>query len=263
MNTCTEGQPFGGNYDPLYRGIGLVGHPGQDWSCGWGSDITSRYAGLAYKVYSFEDTPNEDGFTEVDLIVDDGLECFEWQVGHLNPTIAPGIQVQVGGVIGTEANHGPVYAGNVQITVPMQKAGDQRGHHRHFQKRPIFKTKYPGSNQVLLGQDGRPYQDAQGSFYQVFDFENGYHGCVDPTLPVFHRQLSIGMSGYDVWVMQRILTQGGFFTATPSGYFGSVTEAALMNYQASKGLDMVGVAGPATRAALSQALQPLPDLSGN
>src|SRR4051812_22492030 len=109
MNTCSEGQPFGGNYSPLYAGIGLVGHPGQDWSCGWGTPIASRYGGVAYKVFSAADTPNHDGYTEVGIIVDDSFECFEWQVGHLDPTIKSGTIVQPGMTIGTEANHGPVY----------------------------------------------------------------------------------------------------------------------------------------------------------
>jgi hypothetical protein len=261
MNTCIEGQRYGGNANPLYQGGGLLGHPGQDWSCGWGTPITSRYSGLAYKVFTFEDTPDKDGYTEVDLIVDDGLECFEWQVGHLNPTIAHGVSVNRGDTIGTEANHGPVWSGNIQISVALQKQGDQRGHHRHYQKRPVFKTLHP-TDQVLSAQDGSAYKDANGYFYQVWNYENGYHGCVDPTLPVFTRTLSIGMSGYDVFVMQRILAQAGFFTLQASGYFGSATETALASFQLAKGLDMVGYAGPATRSALSQSLTALPDFSG-
>jgi hypothetical protein len=262
MNTCSEGQPFGGNYNPLYNGIGLKGHPGQDWSCGWGTPISSRYAGLAYKVFTFINTPDKEGFTEVDLIVDDGFECFEWQVGHLNPGIAPGTEVKVGDIIGAEANHGPVYSGNILITVPMQKAGDQRGHHRHYQKRPLFRTQHPNGH-LLAGQNGSTYRDDNGFYLQVWDWDNGYNGCVDPTVPVFNRQLSIGMSGYDVWVMQRILAQEGLLTAQPTGYFGSATETAVMEYQSAKGLGIVGIVGPATRAALSQSLMPLPELSGN
>ena len=107
MNVCAEGQGFGATANPIYNGIGLKGHPGQDWSCGWSTPISSRYAGIAYKVFAFHDSPNADGFTEVDIIVDDGFECFEWQVGHLDPSIAHGTQVNVGDIIGTEANHGP------------------------------------------------------------------------------------------------------------------------------------------------------------
>ena len=116
----------------------------------------------------------------------------------------------------------------------MQKNGDQRGHHRHYQKRPLVMT----------------------------DTNNGFNGCVDPTQPVFTRLLTPGMTGYDVYVMQRILVRHGFFTQEPTGYFGPVTTLALMRFQNAVGLSPVGVAGPQTRVALSQDLQPLPDLSG-
>jgi peptidoglycan hydrolase-like protein with peptidoglycan-binding domain len=81
-------------------------------------------------------------------------------------------------------------------------------------------------------------------------------------LPVFNRTLSVGISGYDVYVMQRILAKAGFLTAEPTGYFGPATKTALMEYQNSKSLEMVGYVGPSTRAALSQELQGLPVLSG-
>jgi hypothetical protein len=263
MNTCQEGQPFGGNANPLYNGIGLKGHPGQDWNCGWGTAIGSRYAGLVYKIFNAANTPNSDGFTEFDVIVDDGFECFEWQVGHLDPnlSIKTGSFVTIDDTVGTEANHGPVYDGDIAITVAMQKAGDQRGHHRHYQKRPLMKTKTP-SGHMLTGQNGVAYEDPQGFYYVVWDFSNGYNGCVDPTLPVFNRTLSVGISGYDVYVMQRILAKAGFLTAEPTGYFGPATKTALMEYQNSKSLEMVGYVGPSTRAALSQELEGLPVLSG-
>lgn len=233
MNTCNEGQPFGGNYNPYYNGIGLRGHTGQDWSCGWGSPIYSQYDGEAIVVWGPEDTPASDGYTCVTLLVDDGIECFEWQVGHLRPCISVGTKVAKGQLIGHEENHGPVYSGNIQITVAMQKADDQRGHHRHYQKKP----------------------------HVMADTKNGYNGCVDPTAPVFQRLLTVGMSGYDVYVMQRILTRAGFLKHEPTGFFGPLTLTALMEYQNSKSLLMTGGAGPMTRAALSQELQALPILS--
>lgn len=234
MNTCTEGQPFAANYNPFYNGKGLRGHTGQDWSCGWGTAIYSRYDGEATTVWGPDDTPAKDGYTCVTLLVDDGAERFEWQVGHLRPCISQGQKIAKGQLIGHEENHGPVYSGNVFITVPMQKNGDQRGHHRHYQKRPLVMT----------------------------DTENGFNGCVDPTQPVFTRLLTPGMTGYDVYVMQRILIRHKFFTQEPTGYFGPVTTLALMRFQNAVGLSPVGVAGPQTRVALSQDLQPLPDLSG-
>jgi hypothetical protein len=51
--------------------------------------------------------------------------------------------VAKGEVIGTEANHGPVYEGNMPITLAMQAVGDKRGAHRYYQKRPLTKISRP------------------------------------------------------------------------------------------------------------------------
>src|ERR1700680_3850971 len=112
MNQCTEGQGFGLNYNDSYAASGLKGHTGQDWSCGYGTPIHAPFDGLVYKVLTKEH-PSSDGsgFTGVFMIVDDGIELFEFLIGHCDPTVAAGTQVKKGDVIGTEANHGTVFSG--------------------------------------------------------------------------------------------------------------------------------------------------------
>src|SRR6185503_1517277 len=217
---CSEGQPFGANYNPLYNGQGLKGHTGQDWSCGFGTPITSLYSGIAYKVWTAENTPDPAGYTCVCILVDNGIEIFEWEVGHLNPSITQGSVVNVGDVIGTEANNGPVYAGNIPISVAMQKSGDQRGHHRHYQKRPFqYSLTDNDSSRYLLDPKSGLYDGPKG-YCKVFNGTNGYNGCVDPSLPVFQRDLFIGCSGYDVYVLQRFLVSKGLFTVEPTAFYG-------------------------------------------
>jgi hypothetical protein len=260
---CFEGQGFGENANPSYKTASLVGHTGQDWGCGWHTPIHSPYDGVVYKVLTPENPSNDgSGFTGVFLLVDDGFECFEWLAGHCDPTVQVGQQVKKGDLIGYEANHGTVYAGNMRITLSMQQSGDQRGHHRHYQKRPVRPVKtVPKYGLSAANDDGSgSYRDAKGNYYEVFDYLNGFHGCVDPTLPIFNRLLTVGMSGYDVFVMQRILKKYFLFDSECTGFFGPITMTALMYYQTSKSLAMVGFAGPSTRAALSQELLSLPDL---
>src|SRR4051812_11977753 len=119
MNTCFRGQSFGQNANPSYAAGQLRGHPGIDVSCGWGSPITAHFDAYVYKVLTPEH-PASDGYTAILMIVDDGIEVFEWVVGHCNATVKKGHTVAKGDVIGTEANHGLVYSGNIQITVAMQ-----------------------------------------------------------------------------------------------------------------------------------------------
>lgn len=67
----------------------------------------------------------------------------------------------------------------------------------------------------------------------------------------FARPLSLGATGNDVIELQKLLQSRGFFSETPTGYYGPVTVAAVSRYQASKGLEQVGNVGPRTLAALN------------
>ena len=67
----------------------------------------------------------------------------------------------------------------------------------------------------------------------------------------FTSYLSPGSTGEDVTELQTILAAGGYLSVAPTGYYGSLTEAAVEAYQAAHGLSQLGVVGPATRAALN------------
>lgn len=81
-----------------------------------------------------------------------------------------------------------------------------------------------------------------------------------PRCPIFTRTLSKGASGDAVLQLQKILKSGGYLHVEPTGYFGSLTEKALQEYQASARLVSSGspattgwgVFGPKTRANFAQ-----------
>ena len=63
--------------------------------------------------------------------------------------------------------------------------------------------------------------------------------------------LRLGSSGADVTTLQQKLIALGLLTGTADGNFGSGTQAAVIKFQQSKGLNPAdGVVGPATWAAL-------------
>lgn len=66
------------------------------------------------------------------------------------------------------------------------------------------------------------------------------------------RQLGRGTTGKDVEAMQAILIAKGYSCGTygSDGDFGSMTEAALCNFQTDSKLDVDGICGPATWQAL-------------
>lgn len=255
-------QRFGQNGNTLYRLLGLWGHPGTDVVYGWHTPVGSKYAGVVAKIYDNDKFVASDNYTMVSIIVDDGIECFEWQVGHLDVAagIVAGRHVEKNEIIGFEANHGPVYYNGIRITEAAREAGSQAAHHAHYQKRgliPVTKTK-PGKR-YLDGQTSSPYFDGS-CYYEYAEQNNGFAGCIDPLKPVLNRSLTIGMSGYDVFVLQRILRKHGFLTAEPTGYFGALTLAALTAWQKANGLTPAPIFGPKSRELALKETRPLPDL---
>ncbi len=78
--------------------------------------------------------------------------------------------------------------------------------------------------------------------------------------PIFARNLSIGISGDDVSVLQRSLIAGGFLKIpVPTGYFGPLTKSALSAWQARSGISpATGYFGPVSRAEISAPVSQAP-----
>jgi peptidoglycan hydrolase-like protein with peptidoglycan-binding domain len=62
--------------------------------------------------------------------------------------------------------------------------------------------------------------------------------------------LRLGASGSDVTNVQYLLNDNGYFSGPYTGYFGSSTEQAVINFQSDNGLTADGVVGSATLSAL-------------
>ena len=75
-------------------------------------------------------------------------------------------------------------------------------------------------------------------------------------------KVEIGMSGSTVQSVQYMLQDAGYLSGGADGVFGSGTQAAVEQFQADHGLDVDGIVGSATMAALSEASgRPIPDES--
>ena len=75
--------------------------------------------------------------------------------------------------------------------------------------------------------------------------------------------LKNGDSGSTVQLLQQKLKQAGFDPGAADGQFGPATEAAVKAFQQAKGLDVDGIAGPKTLAALNAATKPTTGGTGN
>jgi len=70
----------------------------------------------------------------------------------------------------------------------------------------------------------------------------------------FYNPLSYGSTGADVTALQQRLASEGIYSGPITGFFGSLTEAAVKQYQGLHGLSQLGNVGPATRADLNAGL---------
>lgn len=69
---------------------------------------------------------------------------------------------------------------------------------------------------------------------------------------IFDNPLYSGMSGDEVLKLQERLVEESYLNATPNGYYGQATIAAVKAFQRDHGLSPLGNVGPGTRAALNK-----------
>lgn len=75
----------------------------------------------------------------------------------------------------------------------------------------------------------------------------------------FNRNLTLGISGDDVFALQQFLIAGGYLKiSTSTGYFGALTQSALGAWQVSVGISpAVGYFGPVSRGRINAKIQPM------
>lgn len=205
MDDCRRFQGFGQRANGAYEAMGLDGHPGIDEGCGYGSPVHSPVSGTVIGTHT-PAKPASDGYTAVYILCQTRLETFEFAIGHLSEVLVEvGQKVRKGDPIGREGNKGLVYSGNTRITLAMQKAGDKRGSHRHYQKRVVTEVARPARGVRYLTNAKGSVRSPSGGFYQWTLPDNGFASCTDFTKPLFTRSLSLGSRGYDVTLLQRAL----------------------------------------------------------
>lgn len=173
-------QRFGENDNGLYASQGLKGHTTYDWDAPWDTPIPFCVPNsFCYAVLN-KDAKDLQKYRGVYTLVqcDEG-KWYEVSYGHYNKIYAEvGKTYQVGDASGTVGNTGSVYSGERLISLAEKLAGSHAGAHLHGpQIRPVVRVKVR-TGRVLLNDGKGPYRDAEGYFYEVLDYGNGYNGCV-------------------------------------------------------------------------------------
>lgn len=70
-------------------------------------------------------------------------------------------------------------------------------------------------------------------------------------------ELSKGARGEAVRLLQEKLKSLGYFSEEVTGYFGPITESAVMAFQKAQGIEPIGIVGPKTRLALNAEVAPV------
>jgi len=77
-----------------------------------------------------------------------------------------------------------------------------------------------------------------------------------PTITSASSSLSLGARGEAVSILQQKLKELGFFSSDVTGYFGPITQKAVIAFQSANGIEPIGIVGPKTLAALDSAGTP-------
>jgi peptidoglycan/xylan/chitin deacetylase (PgdA/CDA1 family) len=77
-------------------------------------------------------------------------------------------------------------------------------------------------------------------------------GTSTTTLPLFTRDIRRGERNADVLLLQKRLTEEGFYVALQTGLFGQLTENAVRRYQSARNLPPTGMVEQGTRAMLNK-----------
>jgi N-acetylmuramoyl-L-alanine amidase len=89
--------------------------------------------------------------------------------------------------------------------------------------------------------------------FGILSAASSAHAATASLSILYGSDLQTGSTGYGATELQAFLGEQGYFTIAPDvrlGYFGGITKAALIQYQAGHGVPATGYFGPLTKNAI-------------
>lgn len=211
-NTVNQG--FGGN-GAYYQenNINIIGHNGIDFKASHGQPVYASHDGICYPEI---DTTGGNGVVLISDITYDYdpnpvfMKTIYWHLTQDDAVVKTGQHVKAGEMIG--------YADSTGLST---------GDHLHFGLKPV------------LASSEAPFA------WETQNPNNGYLGAIDPTpyfnglyaedintFTPFNTSLHVGQDSDEVRRLQSALRKLGFFNfPTDTGYYGTVTQSAVLNFQ--------------------------------
>jgi hypothetical protein len=91
-------------------------------------------------------------------------------------------------------------------------------------------------------------QSLQNQLLQLQSQSSGTNAATSYTFTEF---LTVGSQDDEVTALQKRLAADGYYSGSITGYFGTLTAAAVKKYQTANGISAKGYVGPSTRAVLN------------
>jgi murein DD-endopeptidase MepM/ murein hydrolase activator NlpD len=232
-------QPFAVNYNSSYAQDGLRGHTGEDYVIGYDKVIVAAITAPVYSILN-QDNPDFQKYRAVFQIYDDGDFSYEISYGHLkNITVKEGEIVTAGSPVGTEGNYGTCFYGGKLVTNEEKARGTGAGSHLHFQVRKCIRVAKRASGKMYL-RNSEGYLKRNGMYYEIVAYDNGYNGCVEPSLfykksdRVFYKETSQSVRQ----LQEKLIKMGYLDKSLNTSYFGDKTLAAYIEYIKGKGVSL-------------------------
>jgi murein DD-endopeptidase MepM/ murein hydrolase activator NlpD len=166
----------------------MKGHPALDIHSGNppGTPVVAAIPGLVYKVFNKDNADTTKYRCVFQIYESPDGDVYEVSYGHLNDIyVEEGDYLVPDQALGTEGNTGDVFT-NGHAVSPQERA-QGKGTHCHFQWRKVIKVSSTSAgkqyldNITISGQRQESlFRDEAGNYYEVVNYDNGYHGCVDP-----------------------------------------------------------------------------------
>lgn len=175
----TISQGFGKNFNHFYAAQGLKGHTGIDFVVPYDTPIPSAVDAYCYSILN-KGNPNLARYRGVFTIVDESDFSYEVSYGHCNKMFAEvGNVYETGKALATIGNSGDVFSFGKEVSTAEKQAGSKKGAHLHFQVRKLKRVPMTNAGKQYI-LDSKGLFSRNGMLYEVVDYNNGYHGCIDP-----------------------------------------------------------------------------------